>query len=267
MTVAETNASVVANREALQGLAGVLLMVAGKLQTQGEAARQVSLLVPRAEELALRMRALCSGRNFTEAVAVSFANEIDEFIGHTIRLAEHASHEAATAREVGGILQVQADELNSVGHALNGDNDMALIRGRLRTMLSTLMALPQRLRAITSVAKDVAELGDRAMTLADSTQALRTANGRNIGIITMDLYRDLRDFADTVSMVAAKMSADAKGVNQAIAKMSERAQQLATPDAAAETAITRMETVLSQGNVALERRSMQPSVGLPWRQN
>ena len=247
------------NRGIFQGLAKILAMLATRMQTQEEAATQIARLVPRAEELAAQARALAVVR-IPESGA---AAELEAFTEETEKLAQRAAREAAASRAAGAILKGQAAELGAVARTLDGVNDKALIRSRLRSLLETLAALPARLKAVKAVAADVASLGSSARDLADSTQGLQ-ANARNPGIIATALYRGLRDFADTAATVASSMADDAERVRQSIGNISAWATQLGSPGAAAvrseATAIGRMQAVVTRGAAA------QPARGIVWGQ-
>jgi uncharacterized protein YhaN len=240
----------VAKREVLQGLAQVLGLLAGRLQTQSEAAREVGLLTGRAEELAAQAWALASAHTPAGSAATDLANAIAAFIEDAATLTQRAAHEATASRALAAILDDEAIELNAVGRALDGVNDMTLIRARLRPMLNKLVAVPERLNAMTEVAADVAGLGQRAREMAKLTEGLHE-NARNHGIAAVAIYRELRDFAEATSIVAARMSADDTRIRQSIAAMKDQADQLGSPEAAAAaqrkaTAVGRMQTMIAQ---------------------
>ena len=262
---APEEAAAATNREIFQGLAKILAMLANRMQTQDEAAIQIALLVPRAEELAAQARALAVARSPESGAAAALAAGLEAFTEETEKLAQRAAREAAASRAAGAILKGQAAELGAVARTLDGVNDKALIRSRLRSLLETLAALPARLKAVKAVAADVASLGSSARDLADSTQGLQ-ANARNPGIIATALYRGLRDFADTAATVASSMADDAERVRQSIGNVGDRATQLASPGAAAArpeaTAIGRMQAVVTPGAAA--QRAPQPARGIVW---
>jgi len=256
-------AAAATNREIFQGLAKILAMLATRMQTQDEAATQIALLVPRAEELAAQARALAIARIPDSGGAAALAAQLEAFTADTEKLAQRAGREAAASRTAGAILKGQAAELTAVARALDGVNDRALIRTRLRSVLDTLAALPARLQAVTAVAADVASLGDTARDLADSTKGLQAA--RNPSFIVMAIYRGLRDFADTAASIAASMADDAERVRQSIGSKSDRAIQLGSTEAAlagAGTAIGRMQAVVTRGAAA--QRTPQPAPGVVW---
>jgi hypothetical protein len=245
-------------------------MLAGRLQTQSKAAREIGLLTARAEDLAAQAWALASARTLAGSAAMDLANAIAAFIEDAATLTQRAAHEATASRALAEILGNEAIELNAVGRALDGVNDMAVIRARLRPMLNKLVGVPERLKALTEVAADVAGLGDRAREMAKLTEGLHE-KARNPGIAAVAIYRELRDFAEATSTVAARMSADDARIRQSIAAMRDQADQLSSPEAAAAaqrnaTAIGRMQNVIAQvaGQRAEPSNSEKLLRGMVW---
>jgi hypothetical protein len=264
---APDEASAATNLEIFQDLTNILAMLASNMRTQVDAASQVAMLVPRAEELASNARALAVARAPGSGVAAAaLVAELGAFTDETERLAQGAAREAAASRAAGGILKGQADEMNAVARTLDGVNDKAAVRARLRSVLETLAALPARLKTVTDVAADVASLGGNARDLADLAPGLQ-ANVRNPSNIAMTICRGLRDFADTAATVAASMADDAERVRQSIGSIGERATQMAPPEAALEarrnaTAVGRMQTVVAHG--ASAQRSLSSPGAVVW---
>ena len=97
-----------AKREALDGVARVLGMLAAGLQTQGDAAREVALLAVRAEQLAAQAWQFSKDRDPSGAVAADLATEVALFIADASVMSQRASAEAAATRDVTAALDHQA---------------------------------------------------------------------------------------------------------------------------------------------------------------
>jgi hypothetical protein len=260
-----------AKREVLQELALALGVLASRFNSQGEAARQIGLLTARAEELAAQAWTLASANAPGEGEVSELLAAITAFIDETVTLSRSAAREASENQALAVILGEQASELDTVGRALAGVNDMTLIRARLRPLLSKLEAIPQRLKAMTEVATDVAELGDRARALTNAAQGLNE-KGRNTGIAAVAIYRELRGFADAAGTVATRMSENDQRIRQTLANMSDQTNRLASPEAAAAaqrdaTALGRMQKVIAErtaGQGAGRPEGPKPLRGMGW---
>jgi hypothetical protein len=263
----EPGAAAAADRAAFQALAKLLAIIGTRLQTQGDAACQIAMLAPRAEQLASQASAFARVRGSAREAAAALAADLGVFLKDTIKLADHAAREAAVSRDAGAVLKVQAAELKAVELAFSGANDKALIRARLRAVLGTLAAIPARLQAMTAVAADVAALGARARGMGDRVSEL---NAGNPGAAAMEIRRGLLDFAGAAATIAAAMSADAERIRQCIAGMSGCAANLGSPAAAAQarseaTAIGRIPAVVSRGAARQgSQHPDQPVGGMSW---
>ena len=247
MTAGHGGPAAAADRAAFQALTKLLATIGTRLQ--GDAACQIALLAPRAEQLAVQASAFASIRGSAREAAGALAAELRIFLEDTVKLAEHAAREAAASRDAGAILKVQAAEMIVVELAFSGANDKTLTRARLRSVLGALAAIPARLQAMMPVAPDVAALGGPAREMADRVNEL---NGGNPGAVAMEIRRGLLDFAEAAATVAVAMYADAECVRQCIAGMSGCAANLGSPEAAARarseaTALGRIPAVVSRG--------------------
>ena len=235
------------DRAAFQVLTKLLAVIGTRLQS--DAACQIALLAPRAEQLAAQAGAFASIRGSAREAASALSAVLRVFLEDTVKLAEHAAREAAASRDAGAILKVQAAELEAVDLAVSGANDKAVIRAKLRSVLGALAAIPARLQTMTGVATDVAALAGRAREMADRVNGL---DGGNPGAAAMEIRRRLLDFAEAAATVAVGLYADAESIRQCIAGMSGCAATLGSPEAAAQarseaTAIGRIPTVVSRG--------------------
>lgn len=221
-----------AKREVLQGLAEALAALAGRIQGQGEAAREVGLLTAQAEELAARAWKIACASRADKNAAADLGAAVKSFVEHAMALSQRVAREASTSSALATILRGEAIELKAAGREVDGVNDMKVIRASLRPLLDRLAAVPERLAAMTEIASDVAELGDMAKTMAAHTQGLQES-GRNPGIAAVSLYKELRGFADAAGTAASRMWEDEKQIQQTIAQMHEQTNLLASPDAAA----------------------------------
>jgi hypothetical protein len=245
-----------AKHEVLHGLARAVAALAGRIQGHGKSAHEVGLLTARAEELAARAWAIaCSSRTDKEAAA-ALAAAANAFVQHAIALSQRVAREASTSMALVSILRGEAKELQAVGRELVGVNDMIMIRARLRPLLDRLLAIPERLEAVTDFAADIAELGDMARAISERTQGLQES-GRPPAVISVALYKELRGFARASGSVANKLWEDDKQMQQAIAQMHEQTNWLVSPEAAAEaqrnaSAIGRMhDTIIRTKTTAL----------------
>ncbi len=261
-----------AKREVLHGLAEALAALAGRIQSQGEAAHAVGLLIAEAEELAARAWEIaCASRTDTDAAA-DLAAAVKSFVEHTKALSQRVAREASTSNALATILRAEAIELKAAGREVDGVNDMKVVRACLRPLLDRLAAVPERLSAMTEIASDVAGLGDMAVAMAAHTQGLHES-GRNPGIAAVSLYRELRGFADAAGSAASRMWEDEKQIQQTIAQMHEQTNQLGSPEAAAAaqrnaTAAGRIHDMIVQTKATELRGSptepSKPSRGMGW---
>jgi hypothetical protein len=259
-----------AKREIFLGLAQALAALARRVQGQGEAASEVGLLIAQAEELASRAWEIaCASRSNKEA-ADTLAAAVNSFVQHARALSQRVAGEASANNALAKMLQGEAMELETAGRALDGVDDMAVIRARLRPLLDRLTAVPARLAAMTETSSEVAGLGEMAEALAERTRDLQ-GSGRTPGIAAVALYRELRGFADAAASVARGMWEDEKQIQQTIARMHEQTNQLARPEAAATvqrntTAVGRIHDVIVQTKAELRSSSSspQPLRGMGW---
>ena len=259
-----------AKREVFLGLAQALAALVRRMQGQGEAAREVGLLIAQAEELASRAWEIaCASRSDKEA-ADALAAAVNSFVQHARAISQRVAGEASANNALAKMLQGEAMELETAGRALDGVHDMAVIRARLRPLLDRLTAVPARLAAMTEISSDVAGLGELAEGLAERTQELQ-GSGRTSGIAAVALYKDLRGFADVAASVARGMWEDEKLIQQTIAKMHEQTNQLARPETAATaqrntTAVGRIHDVIVQTQAELRSSSSCPQSlrGMGW---
>jgi len=244
-----------AKREALDGVARVLGMLAAGLQTQGDAAREVALLAVRAEQLAAQAWQFSKDRDPSGAVAADLATEVALFIADASVMSQRASAEAAATRDVTAALDHQAEDLRAAGRSLTGVDDITLIRARLQPILDTLSAIPARLKSFTGIAADVSALGDRATQLAGRTSGL-FENATVRGVTGVAIARDLRELANAAALVAKDLVKDNKAMRDTIAGMQTQALQLGVSGKPEGPAAVQIKSVIAAGRQAARLRGM-----------
>ncbi len=131
-----------AKREVLHGLAEALAALAGRIRGQGEAAREVGLLIAQSEDLAARAWQIACASRADKDAAADLAAAIKSFVEHAEALSQRVAREASSSNALAAILSDEAVELKSAGREVDGVNDMKVIRARLRPLLDRLAAVP-----------------------------------------------------------------------------------------------------------------------------
>lgn len=251
--------------EILAGLAQALALLSTRVQPQGDAARKVAVLAARAEAIAAEAWSIGIAPMPASDRVAALARDFKAFINDAAILAQRAAREAAASREVAQEMHRYASELNKAASELDGVVDIAAVRARLRPLATSLEALPARLEGGTEVVNEVAALGARATGLADCAESLH-ASGRRPGPVAVAIYRGLRQFAEDAAAIAAVMSVEAGRAQRAVVELADRADRLASPEAAAaaqrrSAATGRMSDVIAQGN--RERQAAEPHPAKP----
>ena len=195
-----------AKRQILVGLTGALAALSDRMRSHGEAAKRITILAARAEQIAQRSWDLNTSANkHFQRDSQQLLTDIKSFAKEVVDAAERATKDALLGREVAAAIAAHSEDIGKLARDIKTLPDAAAVRARLRPLSVTLSALPERLKAnaatindvkgIATLAKELAERGDRFAT--DGAAGAQEA---------VALCRDLRRFSEEATAVSLEMT-------------------------------------------------------------
>jgi hypothetical protein len=210
-----------------------------------DTARDVAVLVVRAEELAAEAWKLSASRIPDPARADALKDAFRAFIAEATELSIRAAQVAGVVRTVGDAIATQIPVLTKFADSEKVD-DIDALRTQLRPLLATLEQLPGSLTASSNLAQDVVSMGANAARL--SSQALAAQDHRIPAVEkVLALYRSLRDIATEAGTVAQTLLADVKRLRDGITGIATSTAQIVTTENGVMDATARLSQVISAG--------------------
>lgn len=233
-----------ARRALLGGLVMALKLLAQRILPQADTALEVAELAARAEELAAEAWKLGASRVPDPTRAAALQAEFQAFLEETAELSTRAAHAAAAVRVVGEAIETHGTALSSLAQSPQAE-DLAVLRTKLRPMLTTLEQLPDRIATSKALAEDVAALGTNATRLGSEALA---AQGHRIPASekALALYRSLRAIGHQAGTIAETLVAEGQSLRSTIGSIASHVGEIAT-GASRATAESRLAQVVAAG--------------------
>ncbi|MBK1657086.1 hypothetical protein [Paracraurococcus ruber] len=212
----------------LAQLAGALAALGEKLRGQQRAAADVAALGSRAEELAGQARRLAFGAQPDRLPRLRvLAGALAEFAAEMAETAARVEKDSLLGSAVAEALGHHGAELRALAENQGMAEDLSVIRARLRPLVTTLDAIPGRLKAGRERSAELGGLADRARDMAGRAATLTAAGGPGLQDRILGLSRDLGQLAEQAVAVSARLSSDAGMAVRAADAMAGQAQDMA----------------------------------------